>query len=119
MNKLSHDSNVFTELHPHGLFVKDRNTRAHCSGGLYEIKAPIVKQALNIVEVSSDMWHRRLGHPTLQIVQHVLHSHDLPSILDSNKIELVCDACQQGKIHQLPFFLSTCLPKFPLETALF
>jgi histone deacetylase 1/2 len=61
------------------------------------------------------MWHRRLGHPSLQVVQHVLRSHELPSLHESNKIESVCDACQQGKSHQLPFSLSTRVTKFPLE----
>jgi histone deacetylase 1/2 len=73
MSKLSRDNNVFIELHPHDLFVKDRDTRApilrgHCRGGLYEIKAPVIKQALSSVKVSRDMWHRHLGHPTLQVV---------------------------------------------------
>jgi histone deacetylase 1/2 len=120
MSKLSSDNNVFIELHPHDLFVKDRDTRApilrgRCSGGLYEIKAPVIKQALSSVKVSRDMWHRRLGHPALQVVQHVLRSHELPSLHESNKIESVCDACQQGKSHQLPFSLSTRVTKFPLE----
>jgi histone deacetylase 1/2 len=98
MSKLSHDNNFFIELHPHDLFVKDLDTRApilrgRCSGGLYEIKAPVIKQALSSVKVSRDMWHRRLGHPAIQVVQHVLRSHELPSTHESNKIESVCDAC--------------------------
>jgi histone deacetylase 1/2 len=120
MSKLSRDNNVFIELHPYDLFVKDRDTRepvlrGRCHGGLYEIKAPIIKQALSSVKVSRDMWHSRLGHPASQIVQHVLHSHDLPSSHESNKIRPVCDACQQGKSHQLPFSLSTRVTKSPLE----
>jgi hypothetical protein len=60
MSKLSHDNNVFIELHPHDLFVKDLDTRApilrgRCSGGLYEIQAPIIKQALSSVKVSRDI----------------------------------------------------------------
>jgi histone deacetylase 1/2 len=120
MSKLSRDNNVFIELHPYDLFVKDRDTRepllrGRCHGGLYEIKAPIIKQALSSVKVSRDMWHSRLGHPASQVVQHVLHSHDLPSSNESNKSRPVCDACQQGKSHQLPFSLSTRVTKSPLE----
>jgi histone deacetylase 1/2 len=33
----------------------------------------------------------------------------------SNKNTLVCDACQQGKSHQLPFPMSTHVIKTPLE----
>jgi hypothetical protein len=101
-------------------FVKYRDTRepilrGHCRGGLYEIKAPIIKQALNSVKVSRNTWHSRLGHLALQVVQHVLHRHDLPSIGESNKVTSVCDACQQGKSHQLPFSLSTRVTQSPLE----
>jgi histone deacetylase 1/2 len=61
------------------------------------------------------MWHPRLGHPSLQVVQHVLRSHELPSTHKSNKIESICDTCQQGKSHQLPFSFSTRVTKVPLE----
>jgi histone deacetylase 1/2 len=74
-----------------------------------------MKQALSSVKVSRDMWHSRLGHPASQVVQHVLHSNDLPSITESSKNKSVCDACQQGKSHQLPFSMSTCVTKHPLE----
>jgi histone deacetylase 1/2 len=120
MSKLSNDNNAFIELHPHDLFVKDLETkepilRGRCRGGLYEIKTPVIKQALGSINVSRDMWHIRLGHQALQVVQDVLHSHDLPSIVESNKNRSVCDACQQGKSHPLPFSLSTHLTKHPLE----
>jgi hypothetical protein len=72
-------------------------------------------QALSSVKVSRDTWHGHLGHPVLQVVKHVFHSHDLPSIYESNKIEPVYDACQQQKSHQLPFSLSTRVIKFLLE----
>jgi hypothetical protein len=73
MSKLSRDNNVFIELHPHDIFVKDRDTRepilrGQCHGGLYEIKAPVIKQALRSVKVSRDLWHSRLGHPASQVI---------------------------------------------------
>jgi histone deacetylase 1/2 len=120
MSKLSNDNNVFIELHPPDLFVKDLDTkqpilRGRCHGGLYEIKALVIKQALSSVKVSQDLWHSRLGHPAFPVIQHVLHSHNLPSTIESNKHKVVCDACQQGKSHQLPFFLSTRVTKHPLK----
>jgi histone deacetylase 1/2 len=44
MSKLSHDNNVFIELHPLDVFIKDLDTRApilrgHCSGGLYDLSS--------------------------------------------------------------------------------
>ena len=103
MSKLACDNNVFIELHPHDLFVEDRDTRESilrgcCHGGLYEIKTPVIKQVLSSVKVSRDMWHNRLGHPALKLVQHVLHSHDLPSLIESNKIMKCVMLVTKGKI---------------------
>jgi S-adenosylmethionine hydrolase len=43
----------------------------------------------------------------------VLHRHELPS--ESVNKDVICDACQQGKSHQLPFSLSTRVTTSPLE----
>jgi histone deacetylase 1/2 len=48
------------------------------------------------------------------IVRHVLHRHELP-VQSSRYSDTVCDACQQGKIHQLPFSESSRVVKTPLE----
>ena len=47
-------------------------------------------------------------------MRHVLHGHHLP-VESSNKEFLVCDACQQGKSHQLPFSVSSRVVTAPLE----
>lgn len=72
-----------------------------------------IKQVFSGVKVSSEQWHSRLGHPATPIVQHVLHRHELPSVSVNKTV--VCDACQQGKSHQLPFSLSTRVTTSPLE----
>jgi histone deacetylase 1/2 len=64
--------------------------------------------------VSPSQWHSRLGHPATPIVRHILHRHELP-LESSNKEIDVCDACEQGKSHQLPFVSSTREVKSPLE----
>lgn len=64
--------------------------------------------------MSPSLWHSRLGYPASPIVRHVLHRHELPSE-SSNKDVAVCDACDQGKSHQLPFSVSTHIVKTPLE----
>jgi histone deacetylase 1/2 len=119
VKKLTHDNNVFVEFHPNDVFVKDRDSReiiisGRSRDGLYPIGAPPVNQVFSSVHVSSAKWHCRLGHPATPVVQHVLHRHALP-IESSNKDSFVCDACQQGKSHQLPFPLSTHVIKTPLE----
>ena len=71
-------------------------------------------QAFSGVRVSPTHWHVRLGHPAAPIVHHVLHRHEL--LVVSNKTaETICDACQQGKSHQLPFLESSHVVKHPLE----
>jgi histone deacetylase 1/2 len=60
------------------------------------------------------VWHSRLGHASVPIVNRVLSSHKLPFIQDVNNKQ-VCDACQQGKSHQLPFPKSTIMSTSALE----
>jgi hypothetical protein len=117
--KLTHDNNVFYEFHPFDLFIKDRATRdvllsGHLCHGLYRLEDPRVSRVFSGVRVSSSQWHVRLGHPANPIIRHVLHHHELPS-MPSNKDVAVCDACQQGKSHQLPFSESSHEVKHPLE----
>ena len=64
--------------------------------------------------MSPTHWHARLGHPAAPIVRHVLHRHELP-VVSNKSAETVCDACQQGKSHQLPFSESSRVVKHPLE----
>jgi hypothetical protein len=59
-------------------------------------------------------WHRRLGHASPQIVQRVLSQKKL-SFAKEMSIELVCDACQMVKSHQLPFLKSSTVSQAPLE----
>jgi histone deacetylase 1/2 len=54
------------------------------------------------------LWHHRLGHPTAAVVQQVVHRHQLPVAKESNN-KYVCDACQQGKSHQLPYLRSSTI----------
>jgi histone deacetylase 1/2 len=63
------------------------------------------------------VWHHRLGHPSVTIVQQVLSSHQIPFVKDLNNH--VCDACQQGKSHQLPYPKSTSVSSSPLDLIFF
>jgi hypothetical protein len=47
-------------------------------------------------------------------VQQILRNNKLPFISDSNK-ETVCDPCQQGKSHQLPYPKSVSVSNNPLD----
>ena len=118
VRRFSIDNNVLFEFHPHYFFIKDRRTRevllrGQCRGGLYRVDLPTIKHIFSSVKVSCDKWHCHLGHPATQIVQHVLHNNQLPTEALHNNV--ICDACQQGKSHQLPFALSSREISRPLE----
>jgi histone deacetylase 1/2 len=120
--QLTRDNNVLAEFHRFHFFIKDRDTRAvllrgRLRHGLYALDAPPVPHAPQVfsgVRVSSTHWHARLGHPAAPIVRHVLHRHELP-VVSNKSVETICDACQQGKSHQLPFSESSRVVKHPLE----
>jgi hypothetical protein len=59
-------------------------------------------------------WHSRLGHPSVSIVKQVVSKNNLPC-LDESSNRTVCDACQQGKSHQLPYPNSSSNSEFPLQ----
>jgi transposase InsO family protein len=110
VHRVANDNNVFFEFHPKHYFVKDQETKkillsGPCENGLYPVK-PSNKRVLAAGKPSSSLWHQRLGHPASPVVQRVLNLHKLPFAQESNKIG-VCDACQKGKSHQLPYPRST------------
>jgi histone deacetylase 1/2 len=119
VRKLTRDNNVFAEFHPSDVFVKDREIMdvllsGHSQHGLYELDVSPAYQVFSGVRVSSSQWYSRLGHPATPIVRHVLHRHELP-VQSSRYSDTVCDACQQGKSHQLPFSESNRVVNTPLE----
>jgi len=123
VNQLTKDNNVYLEFHPDHFLIKEQGTkqilhRGRCEGGLYPMHASSSsiphKQAYNAAKPSTSLWHHRLGHTTSIIVKQVLERHNLPFIHDSNK-NRVCDACQQGKSHQLPYPISVSVSKGPLD----
>jgi len=116
--RLTQDNRVLVEFHPCFFFVKDLATRelllrGRYRDGLYKFDAPIIKQVFSSLRASSALWHTHLGHLSSQVVRHILCGHELSSV--SNKLYVVCDACQQGKSHQLPFSLSPHVTHAPLE----
>jgi len=106
VNRITRDNGVFLEFHPNCFLVKEQSTRrilleGRCENGLYPVRSPN-KEVLGVIKPTTSLWHHRLGHPASAIVQQVIQRHQLPVTKDSNKAS-VCDACQQGKSHQLPY----------------
>jgi hypothetical protein len=113
VNRLTRDNHVFLEFHPTYFSVKDQETEktlhsARCEGGLYPLRPLLNKHVLSAIKPSASLWHHRLGHASSCVVQQVLLRHNLPFSQESNNSR-VCDACQQGKSHQLPYPRSTSL----------
>ncbi|WVZ98591.1 hypothetical protein U9M48_044013 [Paspalum notatum var. saurae] len=110
VHRLVSDNNVLLEFHPNFFLIKDRATKkvlhqGSCQGGLYPLEPQgegHSKQVLGVNKPSTSRWHSRLGHPSFQIVKHVLRNNSLPCSSDEN-IESVYDSCQLAKSHQLPY----------------
>lgn len=122
VHRLAADNNVFLEFHPNFFSIKDQATkttllRGRCRGGLYPLPPNThggKKQVLGAIKPSIERWHRRLGHPSFEIVRRMVSQNNLPfSSRDNN--EIVCDACQQAKSHQLPYPISTSVSHVPLD----
>ena len=122
VHRFTLDNNVLIIFYPYSFVIKDLATRrvilrGRCEGGLYPITSSSPtsesnKQAWSVTKPSSEKWHRRLGHPSSVIVQHVISKNRLPFV---SSIESVCDPCQQAKSHQLPYPISTSVSTAPLQ----
>jgi histone deacetylase 1/2 len=116
------DNYVFVEFHRDFFCVKDKATRrilllGRSQDGLYPIPytraSPSSRRhASSSVKVSSSRWHQRLGHPSNKVVQSLVQHHSLPCLPSDN---LVCDACQRAKSHQLSYTASERVSTMPLE----
>jgi hypothetical protein len=75
---------------------------------------PSNKQVLGVFKPTVSMWHSRLGHPSNNVVQHVLSHHKLSFSRDQEN-NMICDACQRGKSHQLAYPKSNSVLAKPFE----
>jgi histone deacetylase 1/2 len=122
IHKLALDNGVFIEFHPYFFLIKDlvsKRTllRGRCRGGLYPIESSEIsalKCAMFSSRISKEQWHWRLGHPSKQVVQSILRLHKL-LFCNNSEHATVCNACQLGKSHQLPYSISIHTSTTPLE----
>lgn len=130
---------MFFEFHPFHCLVNDKQTheillRGHTHEGLYQfslvssfVNVGFVRGAemsLHNVELGThfslptkcnlfELWHRRLGHPSSNIVSSVLKTGNV--FVYTNKLKHVCSTCLQGKSHKLPFLASTTMYHHPFD----
>jgi histone deacetylase 1/2 len=107
VRKFVRDNNCTIEFDPFGFSLKDLSTkrvlmRSNSSGDLYPFfgdNGAITSTALTI---TSDLWHRRLGHPSTSALSH-LPLEFLSNCNKDSTSQTLCDACQLGKHTRLPF----------------
>ncbi|KAI5343130.1 hypothetical protein L3X38_011006 [Prunus dulcis] len=52
-------------------------------------------------QIKSSLWHKRLGHPTNEVVKLMLRASAVSVSTDS--VSALCSACLHDKMHRLPF----------------
>jgi hypothetical protein len=124
VHRLTSDNHVYLEYHPHYFLVTDQMSKkillhGRCKNGLYPWpsleQSSSSKCAFMTTRPSSIRWHDRLGHPSMSIISRLVSEGKLVCSQELNKDHLVCDACQQGKSHQLPFPKSSSVSQAPLK----
>lgn len=63
----------------------------------------VVSSFVNL-DVSKAIWHKRLGHPSIKVVDQIIKLCKLP--VDSHEPLLFYESCQFGKSHALSHALS-------------
>uniref|UniRef100_A0A2N9J9Y4 Integrase catalytic domain-containing protein n=1 Tax=Fagus sylvatica TaxID=28930 RepID=A0A2N9J9Y4_FAGSY len=126
IQKFCADNNCLFELTASSFVVKDIRTgqallHGHSRDGLYPIplhRFPSPKTsgltAYLGLQTSTHIWHHRLGHPAMPIVQRILNNHKLPTTNSSDKFSF-CEPCQLAKSKRLPFPKSTRKSLLPLQ----
>jgi len=118
-----HDNNVYFEFHASVFYVKDLTTKAillsgQSNEGLYvfsESSATVIPQAYwsPCVSATTNIWHRRLGHPTSCIFNLLLSKNKI--MCTSRRSLVQCQACPLGKSSHLSLRLTGHKTSAPLD----
>jgi len=127
IQKFCIDNSCYFILTSSHYFVKDLKTHTlllegKSENGLYPLRfgGKLLKSnktftALLGIKTTSLMWHFRLGHPSLEIVNRVVKDKHLPvSVFDFHNTA-ACNSCQLGKSKKQPFHNSTRVSLHPLD----
>ncbi|PKU75288.1 Retrovirus-related Pol polyprotein from transposon TNT 1-94 [Dendrobium catenatum] len=106
----------------YSLRPQDRKTKCllltgPCINGLYPLhhigtSHPQHQQlALLSIQHVPALWHRRLGHPSSQVLATIAHNH--PDIKTETK-QHFCNNCKIAKSHRLPSYISQTVTLVPL-----
>ena len=102
-----------------GVYVKDKLTKKILTQGSRHKDLYIMENSTfsafyssRQLATSAEVWHRRLGHPSAEILQQLSRSQ---AIRINKSMSKICDSCQLGKSAKLPFSNSVYVSKKPLE----
>jgi hypothetical protein len=73
------------------------------------------KLVFSAIKSPVDRWHSWLGHPSRDIVRHVVSKNNLPCAHFQGSSSSVCGACACAKDHQLPYSMSSSVSSVPVE----
>ena len=105
VQKFCRDNHVYFEFHAYIFYVKDLITKkvllsGQSNDGLYvlsESSATSVPQAFwsPCISATTDLWHRRLGHPTPHILDLLVSNNKI--VCTSRHSLAQCQSCPLGK----------------------
>ena len=122
VSKMTKYSNCSITFFPDFCFLPDLATKKtiglgrQCDGLYYlstNTTSPLnlVDPKVNQTSLQPDLWHRRLGHPSIQPLKHLADSILKISFVPNK----VCDICHLAKQTRLPFGLSSISTSEPFE----
>ncbi|GJR75218.1 ribonuclease H-like domain-containing protein [Tanacetum coccineum] len=110
VRQFTRDNNVSVDFDAYGFSVKDYQTRrlllrCDSTGDLYPVtQQPSSTTTFALLSLSPTTWHRRLGHPSEDVLRRLESSHFIS--YNKTKLPALCHACQLGKHTRLPFYSS-------------
>ena len=119
VSKLTDDYPCEFTFDSQNVLVKDKQTQQLLSQGskrkgLYRLENPqfLAFYSSRQQSTSDGIWHKRLGHPHHQILQHL---SSIKAISVNKVSKTMCESCQLGKVSKLPFSSSVFQSLKPLE----
>jgi hypothetical protein len=120
VHKLCLDNNCSCHFDAHKLLIQDLPTGRLLYKGLSKDGVYPINSSQFCTSASSktaclasssaqkwELWHSRLGHPSAKVLHTIFPSLSSCNSLAFNSVNSHCKHCLAGKMHQLPFSVST------------
>ena len=120
VSKLCEDYPCGVYFDVHNVYVIDLQTQKVVSKGprtkgLYMLKSDefAAFYSNRHVAVSESVWHHRLGHSNLRVLQHLQANKEIK--VNKSRTSPICEPCQMGKSSRLQFSCSSSSVSQPLD----